>query len=345
MKRRSFVQGAAAALGAPHLSGLAQQGVTLKLHTFMPPMSQVWLTMLKPWMQAVEKASAGRIRFEAYPAMQLGGTAVQLYDQARDGVVDIVWTLPGYTAGRFPRIEAFELPFTMNNAQATSRALWSYVQTQCPDEFVDTQVLALHVHGPGVIHTQRRAVNAAADLRGMKLRAPTRQVARLLGALGAVPVGMPLPQIPEALSKGAIEGCALPWEAVPSVKVHELTRFHSEFATGAPALYTATFVMAMNKARYAGLPGELRQIIDAHSGLATSAALGRTQQDNDASGRQLASERHNVMHTFTPAQAQEFIQRSAAIDDEWVADMDKRGFKGAVLLGSARALIAQYGRT
>jgi len=104
MKRRSLLQGAAAAaLGAPALSGLAQQAVTLKFHTFMAPQSLVWLSMHKPWMEKVEKDSGGRIKFEAYPAMQLGGTPVQLYDQARDGVVDIVWTLPGNTAGRFPR--------------------------------------------------------------------------------------------------------------------------------------------------------------------------------------------------------------------------------------------------
>ena len=134
MKRRSFVQGAAAAavLGAPHLSGLAQQSVTLKFHTFMAPLSNVWLTMHKPWMDKVDKDSGGRIKFEAYPAMQLGGTPVQLYDQARDGVVDVVWTLPGNTAGRFPRIEAFELPFMMNNAEATSKAYWEYFQTSAP---------------------------------------------------------------------------------------------------------------------------------------------------------------------------------------------------------------------
>ena len=100
MKRRSFVQGAtAAALGVPHLTGLAQQSVTLKFHTFMAPMSNVWLTMHKPWMDKVEKESGGRIKFEGYPAMQLGGTPVQLYDQARDGVVDIVWTLPATPRG------------------------------------------------------------------------------------------------------------------------------------------------------------------------------------------------------------------------------------------------------
>jgi TRAP-type C4-dicarboxylate transport system substrate-binding protein len=87
MKRRSFVQGAAAAaLGVPHLAGLAQQSVTLKFHTFMQPMSNVWLSMHKPWMDKVEKESGGRIKFEAYPAMQLGGTPVQLYDQAKDAL-------------------------------------------------------------------------------------------------------------------------------------------------------------------------------------------------------------------------------------------------------------------
>ena len=140
--------------------------------------------MHKPWMEKVEKDSGGRIKFEAYPAMQLGGTPVQLYDQARDGVVDIVWTLPGNTAGRFPRIEVFELPFMMNNAEATSKAYWEYFQTQCPDEFKETQVLALHVHGPGMFHTATKQVKSAADLKGMKVRGPTRQVTKLLGVAG-----------------------------------------------------------------------------------------------------------------------------------------------------------------
>src|SRR5512133_1866636 len=168
IQRRTLLKTAAAAvLGAPALSGLAQQSVTLKFHTFMAPQSNVWLTMHKPWMSKVEKESNGRIKFEAYPAMQLGGTPVQLYDQARDGVVDVVWTLPGNTAGRFPRVEVFELPFVMNNAEATSKAYWEYVQTYAPDEFKDTQVIALQVHGPGVIHSSTKLVKSPADLRGL----------------------------------------------------------------------------------------------------------------------------------------------------------------------------------
>ncbi len=346
MKRRSFVQAAAAsALGVPHLAGLAQQAVTLKFHTFMSPLSNVWLGMHKPWMEKVEKESAGRIKFEAYPAMQLGGTPVQLYDQARDGVVDVVWTLPGNNAGRFPRIEAFELPFMMNNAEATSKAYWEYFQTQCPDEFKETQVLALHVHGPGMFHTVNKQIKSAADLKGLKMRGPTRQVTKLLASVGATPVGMPLPQIPDALSKGTIDGCVIPWEVVPSVKVHELTKFHTEFPATSPALYTTTFVMAMNKAKYEGLAPDLKKVMDNNSGLATSAWLGKTQQGNDPSGRKSATDRNNTLYTLTAEQTAEFVKLSAQIDDEWVADMNKRGFNGKALLDAARALISKHART
>jgi TRAP-type transport system periplasmic protein len=346
MKRRSLLQGAAAAvLGAPALSGLAQQSVTLKFHTFMAPQSQVWLSMHKPWMEKVEKDSGGRIKFEAYPAMQLGGTPVQLYDQARDGVVDVVWTLPGNTAGRFPRVEVFELPFIMNNAEATSKAYWEYIQTQAPDEFKETQVIALQVHGPGMFHSASKLIKSPADLKGMKVRGPTRQVTKLLAALGATPVGMPLPQIPDALSKGTIEGCVIPWEVVPSVKVHELTKFHTEFPATGPALYTTTFVMAMNKAKYESLAPDLKKVIDANSGLATSAWLGKTQQGNDPTGRKAAVDHGNTIHTLSSAEAQEFIKVSQSIDDEWVADMNKRGFDGKKLLQTARDLIAKHAKT
>jgi TRAP-type C4-dicarboxylate transport system substrate-binding protein len=295
-------------------------------------------------MEKVEKDSGGRIKFEGYPAMQLGGTPVQLYDQARDGVVDIVWTLPGNTAGRFPRVEAFELPFMMNNAEATSKAYWEYVQTQAPDEFKETHVIALHVHGPGMFHSATKQIRSVADLRGMKVRGPTRQITKMLGSVGATPVGMPLPAITDALSKGTIDACAIPWEVVPSIKVHELTKFHSEFDNTGAALYTTTFVMAMNTAKYNSLAPDLKRVIDANSGMAASAWLGKTQQSNDPAGRKTAVDRGNTIYQFTAAQRDEFIKLSGNVDDEWVADMDKRGFKGAQLLSTAKALIAKHGK-
>lgn len=346
IQRRTLLKtGAAAALGASSLSGLAQQTVTLKFHTFMAPQSNVWLSMHKPWMEKVEKESGGRIKFEGYPAMQLGGTPVQLYDQAKDGVVDVVWTLPGNTAGRFPRVEVFELPFMMSNAEATSKAYWEYVQTVAPDEFKDTQVLALQVHGPGVIHTAGKAVKSVNDIKGLKLRAPTRQVTKMLGFLGATPVGMPLPGIPDALSKGTIEGCVIPWEVVPSVKVNELTKFHAEFDPAGGCLYTTTFVMAMNKAKYNSLAPDLKKVIDNNSGMATSGWLGKVQQGNDPIGRKSASDRGNTIFTMGVAEAQQFRRMSRLVEVEWVEDMKKRGFDGYKLLETARNLIEKHTKT
>ena len=107
--RRRFLTLAGGALAAPALlrEGYAQSPqVTLKLHHFLPPVANVPTQFLTPWARKVEQESNGRIKIDVFPSMQLGGAPPQLYDQARDGVVDLVWTLTGYTAGRFPKSEA-----------------------------------------------------------------------------------------------------------------------------------------------------------------------------------------------------------------------------------------------
>ena len=130
----------------------------------------------------------------------------------------------------------------------------------------------------------------------------------------------------------------IPWEVVPSVKVHELTKFHTEFPASGPALYTTTFVMAMNKAKYEGLAPDLKKVIDANSGLATSAWLGKIaagqRPDRHASRRSIAATRST--RSATPRRRTSSRSRSA-IDDEWVADMNKRGFDGKKLLQTAQA--------
>lgn len=343
IQRRTFLKtGAAVALGAPALSGLAQQSVTLKFHTFVSAQSQIWLTMHKPWMEKVEKESGGRIKFEGHPGMALGGSPGQLYDQVKDGTVDVVWTVPGYTPGRFPRVEVFELPFMMSNAEATSRACWDYMQTMAPDEFKDVQVLALQVHGPGVIHTVDKPVKSVEDMKGLKIRAPNRQMAKILTFLGATPVSMPLPEITAALGKGTINGCVAPWEVAPSIKVPELTKYSAEFSTAGGALYTSTLLMAMNKAKYNALPPDLKKVIDNNSGQATSGWLGKIEQGNDPTGRKAASDRGNSIFTVGAEEAQGFRRMSRLVEVEWTEEMLKRGHDGYKLLQTARLLIDKH---
>jgi TRAP-type transport system periplasmic protein len=233
----------------------------------------------------------------------------------------------------------------MTNAEATSKAYWEYVQTVAQDEFKEVVPLALQVHGPGVIHTVDKQIKTVSDLNGLKMRAPTRQVSKLMGYLGSTPVGMPLPGIPDALSKGTINGCVIPWEVVPSVKVHELTKFHAEFDPAGGALYTTNFVMSMNRNKYNSLPADLKKVIDDNSGLNTSGWLGKVQQQGDVAGRKSASDRSsNTIFTIDAAQAQQFRRASRLVEIEWIEDMKKRGFDGNKLIDTARQLIDKHSK-
>ena len=126
----------------------------MRLHQFLPPQATIPAKALLPWAQKVEKESGGKIKIQSFPAMQLGGAPPQLFDQAKDGVVDIVWTVLGYTPGRFNKAEVFELPFMTTTGEAGSKAFQEYVDTYAADEFKDVKVLAVHTHGPGLFHTK-----------------------------------------------------------------------------------------------------------------------------------------------------------------------------------------------
>jgi TRAP-type C4-dicarboxylate transport system substrate-binding protein len=185
-------------------------------------------------------------------------------------------------------------------------------------------------------------IRTLADFKGLKLRAPTRQTAKMLAALGAAPVAMPLPGLPEALSKGVIDGFLLPWEVIPSIKAHELVKYHSETDPQARALYTALFLLGMNQARYDALPADLRKVLDDNSGAALSAAIGRTWDASAPAARRLAVERGNTIYVIPSSELVGWQKATASIADDWVRDVAAKGHDGKALLQTARDLIRKY---
>ena len=244
------------------------QEVTLKFHHIWNPQAMASLNVIAPWCDKIAKESANKLKCQVFPSMSMGGTPQQLVDQVKDGVADVVITLPGYTAGRFPALEVFELPFMTNSAETGARAAWDYLQKYALKEFPGTKVLAIWVHDEGYVHTRDKQIKTLDDFKGLKMRAPTRQTNKLLARLGASPVGMPLPAVVDAVSKGTIDGFLLPWEVMPSLKLHEMVKFHSETDPSRPALYSAVFVLAMNQAKYDSLPADLKKVIDDNAGAA-----------------------------------------------------------------------------
>lgn len=342
MKRIPAV--AAAALIAGFAAVANAQEVTLRFHHFLPPVSNFHAKGLVPWSEKVTKESGGRIRFQLYPSLQLGGTVPQLYDQAKDGVADIVWAQTGVTAGRFPRVEVFELPFFIADTDAGSKAIWEFVQTQAASEFKDVKPIAFFVHGPGILHTRDKPIRALGDLKGMKIRGSTRLATRLLASLGATPVGMPITGVAEGISKGVIDGAMTSWEVVGAIRLQELTKFSLETDTKAPGIFTSVFIIAMNQAKYDSMPADLKRVFDANTGLAMSAFLGQVFEDADVPGRKLVADRGNTITTLRGADLDAWRKASEPVYDAWVKEVAAKGIDGKALIDTAQKLMDKHSK-
>lgn len=335
-KLKSILFGATAL--AFSASGAMAQEVTLNMHQFLPAQANVPKQVLAVWADRIATESDGRIKIEMFNSMALGGTPPELLDQAIDGVADIVWTVVGYTPGRFPATEVFELPFMVEDARAASCAYWKMYDKNMREDFKDVHILGTWVHGPGMFHTSD-PVEVPSDLEGMKIRGGSRLVNQLLERTGATPVGMPVPAIAEGLSKGVIDGTTIPWEVTPALKVPELVENHTEFE--GPGLYTLGFVLAMNNGSYNNLPDDLKAVIDANSGLEFSIFAGGTQADADGPARVVAVEMGNNIVTVDAATAQsDWLPVVEPIYADWIADMDSNGRNGQAVIDEARALMS-----
>ena len=162
-----------------------------------------------------------------------------------------------------------------------------------------------------------------------------------LETLGAVPVGMPVPQVPEALSRGVIDGTVIPWEVARPLRVHELVDHHTE-VSGARGFYTAVFLFAMNKATYDGLPDDLKAVIDANSGLPLAQEIGRVWDEAEGRGRQAAIDAGNAIASLSADEVELWRVATQPVIDAWVVEMDAAGHDGLSLLAEARTLISGY---
>lgn len=318
--------------------------VTLTMHHFLSPKTPTHAKFLAPWAKKVEEESQGRIKIEIFPSMSMGGKPPELYRQVRDGVADIIWTLPGYTPGVFPRSEVFELPTVhRGSAVATNLAIQENFAL-IADDFKDVHPILIHVHAGNALHTVSKSVATVADVKGLKFRTPSRTGAWMIEAWGAEPVGMPLPALPQALSKGTVDGALVPFEIFPPFKLQQLTKYSIEGADSS-RFGTSVFMFAMNKDRYNGLPADLKKVIDNNSGAAWAESIGKVWDGNEAPGKamQAGSKGGEVISLDANAKAT-FDTIGQKVVDRWVTDASKNGFDGAALVKAARASIAKHSK-
>jgi TRAP-type C4-dicarboxylate transport system substrate-binding protein len=345
MNTRRLVVSAAVGAALAGLSlGAAAQTINLKLHHFLGPKAPAHTQMLVPWAERVEKASGGKVKIEVFPSMALGGKPPQLINQARDGVVDIVWTVNGYTANLFPRSEVYELPFVhTNNATATNLAMRAMYDKYLKAEYTGVHPLFLHVHAGQAIHMVDKEVRKPDDLKGLKMRIPTRTGAWIIEALGAAPVGMPVPDLPQALSKKVVDGAFIPWEIIPPLKLQDVTDYQIE-GPNRTRFGTTTFQVSMNQKRWDSLPADVKKAFESQSGEAWVREVGQIWTKSEDVGIDIAVKAGNKHIVLTDAELAAFRTKLEPVVQRWIDEVKGQGIDGAVLVKVAREQIAKYSK-
>ena len=342
LARRAFLASITASIAAPAIlrQAAADAPIALKLQHSFSAVSGAHARFLVPWARKVESEAQGRIRVDIFPSMQLGGSPAHLYEQVREGTTDLAWLVPGNTPGRFAKIEVFELPFIPSRrALVNSRALQDYAAANLTDEFDAVRPICFSCRDHGIVHTNR-PIRSIEDLRGLRLHVPNRLARETIHILGGEGVSIPSPQLPMAIAGHVIDGCLDPWDLVPSLRLDNLLKDHTDFAES--SLSTGTFVLAMNKTSYERLPSELKSVIDANSGQAAAGMAG-TMWDLEA--RAVADLVSGRGERITILDAQDVVSWRKATEPVigvWLKEMRARKVDGETLIAAANTLLAKY---
>jgi TRAP-type transport system periplasmic protein len=331
-----------AVCGWPSSARSDEASYTLRVHHYFLPTSVEHTDWLVPWARLIEQDAKGRLKVEIYPAMGLGGKTTELYDQARTGVVDMVWTITGYSPGRFPRLEVFELPWVSpTESIRASATAWEYYERYARQEFADVKLLAISTTGRATLFMHDREARRPSDLANLTIRVPTPVVATSVKAYGALPKTLAVTEVGPALTRGEIAGLMTQYRITRTLKLEELIHHVTEF-TSEETLYTAVYIIVMNKARFESLPPDLQHIIEGRSGHRLSAQLGwHIDLWERAAERAVKNGRAQIFAVegddLTPWRAAAQNQIAA-----WVAARDAAGDDGKMLLQAVRKIADQF---
>ena len=220
--------------------------------------------------------------------------------------------------------------------------MWDYVQQHAMADFKDFKLLAIHSGGNSVISTASKPILSADDIKGLKLRSPSRFAALFLSSLGSTPVNMPLAQVTEGISKGVIDGAMIPWEVLPAIKVDEVTKYHMEGMAHQPGFIQTPMAILMNKAKYDGLAPELKAVIDKHSGQVLVDLTGKAWDEGIADTRKKLAAQGNKTLVIKDADYKNMVKASAGVEADWIKQATAKGLDGAKLAAEVHSIGNKY---
>ncbi len=317
-----------------------QKPVTLTFHHFLSPKAPPHAKIFEPWARNLEKISNGKIKVELFPSMSMGGKPNELYNQVRDGSADIVFTIAGYSPGVFSRSEVFELPTMQGRDSLKTAHIIKENFDLIKEDYKDVKPILVGVAGNYMLHTSTKKIESIDDLKGLKLRSPSRTGAWYISELGAEPVGMPLPDVPQALSKNAIDGAVLPMEIFPALKFQDLTKYSTELKNGG-GFGNSVAVILMNKKRFESLSKELQGYIEQSAGEDLLTKYGQLMIDLEEPGKNLQRKSGGEVITLSAQESDKFNEVGKKVVNKWVNEMNDKGIDGQKIVDTVRTSIVK----
>jgi len=227
----------------------------LTYSNFFPP-THIQSKLAEAWCKEVEKRTDGRVKITYYPGQTLT-KAKQMYDGVVQGMSDIGFCLFGYNRGRFPLMEAVDLPLGYPSGMVATKVANAVANKFKPEELNDVQLMYLSAHGPGLLHSKKIPIKTLDDIKGLKIRSHGT-TAKVVKALGGSPVTMPMPELYQSLQKGVVDGAIYPVEVNKGWRMAEVIDYCT---LDLPIANTSTFYVIMNKEKWAALPHDIKKII------------------------------------------------------------------------------------
>ncbi len=319
----------AAALSSVAATAAAEE---LRLSTFVPPVHVIYREIIIPWAADVAKATNGEVKVTLYPSMQLGGKPPELFRQTVDGVVDMTFTLPGYTSPAFPRVGIIELPGLKADGLAATNMMWDLLDPYLLPEFEGTKVIALWgAEDAGLMTRNNTAYRSLDDLKGLRIRAPSAAQAKQIQVMGAVPIAAPITQVYPGLERGTMDGAMVPFTTILDFRLGEVAK---GFTISGPIFGRSVFLIAMNKKKFDGLSPSARQAIDRLSGRSLSLKATDTYIKRAAQAVESVRGKADVV-TLSQAEQDRISKVLRPIIDEWIKESEAKGIPGREMLRRA----------
>lgn len=313
----------------------AEEPVDWRFSLWLPPTHPNTL-QAKEWAESIEEASNGKLRIHLYAAQQLG-RAMEHYDMARRGSVEIAHVSFGYEAERLPIANVTLLPFLMSNARGGSRAIDQGYRAYAPREMPELKFCLAFAHDPGTLHA-RKKVLLPEQLRGLKVRASNTTMARFITMPGGKAIFVPAPGTREAIEREDIDAILFPYGSLFVFGIDRVVHYHLDLP-----LYASTFGWVINRAKYESLNAALRKVVDAHCNTQWAGRIGDGWAKIEASGRERV--RMTSGHTvYEVDDAEHTAWRRAAepLRQQWAARMQELGLHPARILGELQASLERY---